>query len=253
MKKSISLILLISIAFNAFSGNTDFNERFKKGNQLYTSGQYEDAVKIYNELTDSKYESPELYFNLANCYYRLNNVGLSIYWYKKAELLSPGDDDIKYNLDLANLRVQNLPPVLPENAISAFYYQLVLAFPIQVWGIASMVFFLTFLGLFFLNIKSNTSRRKKSAFIFSLAALLISLITIFFTGSSHSKLNAKDKAVVMTEQINLKSAPNTNGINLFPVYEGFYANIESTSGKFVEIKLTDGRKGWIMSENLKEL
>jgi hypothetical protein len=253
MKKSISLVILIIVVFNAVSGNTDYSEKFKNGNRLYATGQYEEAAKIYNELASSDYESPDLYYNLGNCCYRMNNVGLSIFWYKKAELLNPGDEDIKYNLDLANLRVQNLPPVVPENAISAFYKTIVLSLPIHLWGIAGLSFFIAFLGFLFWSIKSETSKRKKAAIIFGLTALVISGVMVMFTASLNNTLNTKDKAVVISDQITLKSAPNTNGTNLFPVYEGFFVKVENISGDQAEIKLTDGRKGWIPVKNIKVL
>ncbi len=253
MKKSVLLIVIIIISLNSFSENNDFKEKFKIANRLYTSGQFEEAVKIYEELTKSKYESPELYFNLANSYYRMNNVGLSIYWYKKAEILNPLDEDIKYNLELANLRVENLPPVFPKNALAVFYDNLVLTFPCSVWGIASIIFFLIFISLIFLNIKSQISKTKKLVFIASMLALFFSLISILFTSSHNKKIYTNNKAVVISSQIMLKSTPGNNGNDLFPVYEGFFVTIENNTGEQVEIKLSDGRKGWISTKNLKIL
>lgn len=253
MKKAYIILVFIGIALNAFPGNTPFEEKFKEGNRLYTAGQFNDALKIYSEIAESEFESPELFFNMANCYYRLNNVGLSIYWYKKAELLNPSDDDIKYNLELANLRVQNQPPEMPQTAVSAFYENLVLSFPIQVWGMASLIFFALFLGLIFLKIKSKTSKRKKLAVIFAALALMIALTTILFTSSQYKKVSSNDKAVVISRESIVKSAPGQGGTDLFPVYEGFYVKIESTSGNQAEIKLSDGRKGWISLDQIKIL
>ena len=59
MKKTLYLLLLTSQFFFAQSG-------FEKGNTLYQKGKYEEAIAAYETILESKKESAELYFNLAN-------------------------------------------------------------------------------------------------------------------------------------------------------------------------------------------
>lgn len=78
MKNILYAFLLISQVFFAQNG-------FEKGNALYQKGQYQQAVEEYeNVIKEDKLQSAELYFNLANSYYKLNKVAPSIYNYEKS-------------------------------------------------------------------------------------------------------------------------------------------------------------------------
>ncbi|GAA6771598.1 tetratricopeptide repeat protein [Flavobacterium sp. CGRL2] len=78
MKNILYFFLLISQVFFA-------QGRFEAGNALYEKGQYKEAAQVYeNIIKEDKLHSAELYFNLGNCYYKLNQVAPSIYNYEKA-------------------------------------------------------------------------------------------------------------------------------------------------------------------------
>jgi tetratricopeptide (TPR) repeat protein len=49
---------------------------FEKGNALYKTGKYEQAIDAYGSVLKTNQHSSELYFNLGNCYYKLNKVAL---------------------------------------------------------------------------------------------------------------------------------------------------------------------------------
>ena len=71
MKNIVYLFLLITQVFFAQSS-------FEKGNLLYQDNKFEQAAQEYeNVLKENKEHSAELYFNLANCYYKLNKVAPS--------------------------------------------------------------------------------------------------------------------------------------------------------------------------------
>ena len=77
MKKIIFIFLLTTQVFFAQNG-------FDKGNALYQKGKYEQAVTAYESVLKTKEHSAELYFNLGNCYNKLNKVAPAIYNYEKA-------------------------------------------------------------------------------------------------------------------------------------------------------------------------
>ena len=67
----------------------------------YSKENYSASVQIYEKMSDSIGVSPELYYNLGNSYYKLKNYPKAILNYERALLLSPGDEDIKFNLELS--------------------------------------------------------------------------------------------------------------------------------------------------------
>ena len=63
----------------------------------YQKGNYQQAIRDYEEILKNG-ESAEIYFNLGNAYYRTDNITKAVLNYERARLLSPGDDDINFNL-----------------------------------------------------------------------------------------------------------------------------------------------------------
>ena len=60
--------------------------------------------------------SSELYFNLANAHYKLNNIDPSLYYYAQALLLNTNDDDIENNIAFAkNMTIDEIDVVTEIN------------------------------------------------------------------------------------------------------------------------------------------
>ena len=76
MKKHILLFWLVG-----FLGFSQENSLFDEANTLYNSGKYENAISIYQQIINDGLHSSALYFNMANCYYKLNKIAPSIYHY----------------------------------------------------------------------------------------------------------------------------------------------------------------------------
>jgi tetratricopeptide (TPR) repeat protein len=92
-----------------FSNTQNIDNLFEESNDLYTNGDYQNAVQGYLEIVKSGFESAELYFNIGNSFYKLNNIPESNYYYEKAKSISPNDDDILTNLSFAqNLRIDKI-------------------------------------------------------------------------------------------------------------------------------------------------
>src|SRR5258706_2151249 len=111
MKMLIVCLLLCSVQ-SAFSQEARLE--FNQANQLYRDAQYEKASQLYEQVSKNGYESPALYYNLGNCYFKLHNLRAAVLSYERARRLAPRDEDISYNLRLANLRVVDKIDPLPQ-------------------------------------------------------------------------------------------------------------------------------------------
>lgn len=70
-------------------------------NQLYQVGNYDDAIRIYEQIIDQGVEDSTLYYNLGNSYYGKGDLGRAILNYQRAATLDPRDADIQNNLEIA--------------------------------------------------------------------------------------------------------------------------------------------------------
>jgi SH3-like domain-containing protein len=55
----------------------------------------------------------------------------------------------------------------------------------------------------------------------------------------------------MSPQVNGKSSPDSSGTDLFVLHEGTKVEIEDEVGEWLEIRLSDGNKGWIPANCLE--
>ncbi len=255
MKTKILYVILsiIILNFPAFSENKNIEQQLKDANKLYSESKFEEAAKQYEALISENYVSPELFFNAGNTYYRLNEIGKAIYYYEKAKMLAPNDDDINYNLDLAKLRVKNLPPEVPKIFPVRVFKQTVFWKSYAFWGYVSLLLFIVFLIFVWFYFVSETSKAKKIRLPAAIIFLFFSITAFIFMQYNKSVLTAHNEAIIINNEIIAKSSPEEKANDLFKVYEGYKVKIEGNSGDWYEIKLSDGRKAWVKKDALMVL
>ncbi|SVC26225.1 uncharacterized protein METZ01_LOCUS279079, partial [marine metagenome] len=95
---------------------------YKQGSSYLKSGQYENAVSMFEMILNQGIFHEDLYYNLGNSYYRLGSYGSSIWAYEKAIKLYPLDVDAKFNLSLANAHVKDRI-LIPETHFFIKWYR----------------------------------------------------------------------------------------------------------------------------------
>ncbi len=255
-KKIYKISIIFTLMFFALSISAQEKNEiiiFEKANELYSQKEYEQAIEKYQKVLKNGYESAELYYNLANSYYRTKQLNYSIYYYEKAKLLAPDDEDIQNNSEMAKLLVNNRPTPIPELGIIIFMKKIVTARNHNFWSYLSVSSFIIslFLAAYFLISRSSTT--KKITFSVSVVALFISALSFFFTHKQLNFLKAKNRAIVFSVTSPVNSSPDENSTKLFDVYEGFNVKIADVSGVWYKIILEDGKQGWIKKETLKIL
>ena len=113
------LIHTVFISLLVFAGSSAHAQApdslFASANKLYQQERYIEALEQYQNIEKLDLESASLYFNMANIYYRTNQVAPAIYYYEKALKLNPNDKDIRFNLGFANnMILDNIEP-LPKS------------------------------------------------------------------------------------------------------------------------------------------
>lgn len=246
MKKLFYLLVLSSQLFFAQSG-------FEVGNDLYKNGKYEQAVDAYTSILRAHKESAELYFNLGNCYYKLNKVAPAIYNYEKALLLNPTDSQISNNLRFAQKRTVDEIKVIPKVGFGKLLRDFTAIYDYNSWGIISVGFSFLFL-LFFLGYYFFEAVLIKRSFFFGmfliLVLLLVSVAAAVFEKSHY--LNEKP-AIVFAEQADVKAEPQQLGKLVLVVHEGTKVYVKETVSNWKKIQLTDGTEGWIEKNAILEI
>lgn len=249
MKKFFFLFLLISNI--GWSQSSD--ELFTNANNLYKEGKYQEAIELYTKIEAKNLVSSELYYNLGNCYYKLNKVAPTIYNYEKALKLDPLNQDAQNNLVFAKRLTLDRIEELPKSLLQKFNHNYLQKLTYNEWAKVAIVFSFLAALLFLLFYFVVNSKKKRFYFIFSMLSFLFLITLIAITYNQYSKEKNTIEAIIFTEKIEVKNAPTENSNEIFTLHEGTKIFILDSVDNWKKIKLADGKIGWLETNNLKEL
>lgn len=248
MKKlSIILILLCGLVQFAYAAGTK-----EEADQAYQKEDYTAAIEKYEAILAAEGESADIYYNLGNSYYKAKNMAKAVLNYERALLLNPGDADIRFNLEMARSKtVDQITPV-SEVFIVTWIRSLVNVMSEREWSIVGIVSFWMMLAALTVYIFGRRIVIKKVGFISMVVFLLGTVGANVFADTQKEELVNRTGAIVMNPSLTVKSTPNESGTDLFVLHEGTKVYVEDDSMKeWKEIRLEDGKKGWVKSTTIE--
>ena len=249
MKK---LLYLLSFLFSVvlFAQNEAL---FEKANTLYNNGKYAEAIDNYTAILNTEKHSADLYYNLANANYKLNNIAPSIYYYEKALMLNPNDVDIKNNIAFAKNMTIDAIDVIPDAGFSKVLNTTAHKLSFDGWAKTAIAFVFGFVLLFLIYYFAYSTFKKRLAFIGSAAALIVVFITLAFAFHKYNLDKRDNPAIIFSQESKVKSNPNARSEESFRLHEGTKVQVVEAYEDWRKIKLSDGKVGWVISEDIKLL
>ena len=222
------------------------------GVEAYSNSRYQDAANNWNTLVNLGIEDDQLYYNLGNAYFKMEENARAILCYERALKLNPSNDDAAYNLEFARAGIQDQIVEIPDFFLKRWVDTLSSLCSSNAWS--GLAFALLALGLamvlLFLLARSRAANR--TGFVVAIVSLLLSLSCFLLASRQKSNYLRSDSAVVMTPVCTVKSAPSgDNAKDLFVLHEGTKVKILDTVDKWLNIELADGRQGWMLSSDLE--
>lgn len=248
-----TLIYFLSFLCSIVSNATQNTSLFEEANTLYNQERYNEALSKYKTVLESGEHSAELYFNMANAHYKLNHIAPSIYYYEEALRLAPNDKAIKNNLAFAQNMTIDAIDVIPKMGISRLFDKVIMSTTFNGWALRAVLFSITFAVLFILYYFAISTKRKRLAFVGSGISLLLVLIALIFAFKNQAIVNANKPAIVFAKESNVKNEPNFGSQNAFTLHEGTKVQVLENINNWKKIKLSDGKEGWIVANDIKML
>lgn len=250
MRNLINIFFLLAVNIVTLFAQ-DPKQLFNEANELYKQKEYEKAAQVYEKIATLGYESAEVYYNLGNCYYKTNQTGLTILNYERAKKIEPDNDDIEFNLRLANLRVNDRIEAVPQMMLVVWFKNLLSSHTANGWGKLSLVLLWLALTGSIVFLFSNKFLVKRISFLTAIFLLLLSLLFLFVAYRQNRFEKNNKYGVVMVTNTYIKSAPENNAVDLFILREGVKAAILEENGEWQKIKLADGKVGWIQKNDME--
>ena len=219
----------------------------------YQKGNYQQAIRDYEEILKNG-ESADIYFNLGNAYYRTDNITKAVLNYERARLLSPGDDDINFNLQFA--RSKTIDKITPESEMFfvTWYKSLVNFTSVDNWAKTGILCIVLALLLVLLYLFGPQLMLRKIGFFGGLAFFVIFLLSNLFAFQQKQALDNRTGAIIISPSVNIKKTPAKNSADQFVLHEGTRVDIiDKGMTDWRCIRVGDGREGWIETKAIEEI
>ena len=250
MRRTSLIGLLFAINYLLFSTSASAQTK-ADADSAYVQGNYQKAIELYSELLKEG-QSADVYYNLGNAYYRSEEITQAILAYERALLLSPGDADIRFNLQLA--RTKTIDKMVPQSEFFAvtWYRSLVNQMSVDGWAYTSLALLVLTIVLVLLYLFASPVWLRKVGFFGGLLALLFFLLANLFAWQQKQTLNHRDGAIIIQSAVPVKSTPATSGTDLFILHEGTKVIVtDDTMQDRKEIRMPDGKVGWVETAQIE--
>lgn len=237
------LIILFSVQMLSAS---EWDIYLQEGNKAYSAGNYEDAVSHYLKIIENKFESGELYYNLGNAYYKMDEIGRSIYYYEKALNFIEGDEALEQNLKIARLKIIDKIEPIPRLFIWNWIDSIMKNLSIENWGWLSLALFFLVAIIFSLYILFA----KRILFQFSWIFLVFFSISLIIFITRIYLFESSEFGIIFEKKISVMSEPNLGAAELFILHEGTKIKINRQLNDWIEVSIADGKTGWCKSDQV---
>ena len=250
----LSILLLAVLFYGSLDTQAQqMGDAFANGNQHYIKGKYEQAIAEYLKITKSGQASADLYYNLGNSYFKINQNAQAILYYEKALKLNPAHEDAAFNLHLAQSKSIDKIAPLPEIFFKRWWKNWVALCAFDTWAQLSIAGLLLFIASIIIFIRSSTASLKIISFT-GTVLFLISFGICFFSGwYGHYKFKNETFAIVTSPSTYVKSSPDIQGKDLFILHEGTKGKVTEQIGEWFRLRIADGNEGWVKKEAVEAI
>lgn len=244
MKRSRYLLIAAMLLSNCLFA--DHNQHlFEQGNTLYAQDKYEEAIETYKEIRANGCESWELYYNLGNAYYKNGDLGKAILNYERARLLESDNEDIQFNLEMANLMVADKINQPPQFFLFKIFSDFKNSMGLNILSLIVLATYvlLTAFAISYILVKRRKIRQLSFVVSIPVALLFVVFTTVFVLRIQD--LNNLKYGIIIDNKVDVVSSPEGKGTEIFSLHEGVKVQAEKQVGEWLQIRLSDGKVGWL--------
>lgn len=250
-----SIILLWNLFLGGMGAATSFDSShlgslFNQGCSLYQSGDFDGARQCFQEIVESGIRSATVYFNLGNAYFKNGEIGRAIACYRRAQVLSPLDKDVKANLEVARALISidgQISGYQSSAGSRSIFWPLSFA---QNARVCYMLAYLVACSVVGAILVERSQRWVLLKIALGLVICLIFFGSLYFHQTSLLKRNGDGVIIANTTIV---AGPGAAFEELGRLSQGIEVSILSESGIWLEVKLPGGIIGWVPKESVERL
>lgn len=249
----VLLLLILTLGQMQRSFANPQQEIIKNANTEYSNGYYDHALELYQMVLEQGYTSADLYYNIGNTFFKLNRIPEAVLYYERALKLAPNDENIRFNLELAQKRTFDKIESIPDLFYERWFRSLVNNNTADGWGIWSIVLLSVAFILAAIYLLSPRRGMRVFAFYFSATLIVLALSTLSMAYLQHHFRTANPEGIVFDPSVTVKSSPSDGSIDLFVIHEGTKVKIKDQVGDWYEVRIASGSQGWIKAGTIEKI
>ncbi len=244
------LAVLPALATLARPAHADLlDEAWKRGNEAHLRGDYKAAAAAYEQLDRQHVVSADLYYNLGVTYFRAGQLGHAIWAFERALVVSPDDEDARFNLVQARKLAGQRAHDKLEGAEREPLWSRVATYlgpSAEVWLFCGL-YLGCFALLFLRRSMAHDSRLAVTtgAAILGTGALLAGLLLL-----GRVNLDRIPAAVVLPDRVAVKEGADGNFRTSFEVHGGLRVRVLEREQDWVRVRLANGLEGFVRAEDV---
>lgn len=248
-----SLLFVLAFLFIQTQANASIDTLFEKANHAYTEKNYSEAVQHYEKLIQSGVSSENIYFNLANTYFQLNEKGKSILYYEKILKNNPKHTAAKNNLTFVNKKIEKPFETLPDLFFISFFKKITHLFHKSTWSYIALAFMWFALLAFLIYLYTKNILFKKIAFSNGIFFLLISVFSLVVYLYLNQQLFLSQYGIITQLETTAKAAPSSKSKNKSIFYEGSKLQFYDKVDGYYKVKNEKNEFVWILQSDFSTI
>ena len=250
--KVVAVLVLLGFPMSGFAADAYVDSLFNAASAAYSEGQWADAAGTYTAIENLGLESPALYCNMGNAWFKSGDVAKAMLYYERALKLDPSYDDARYNIAVISDFIQDRIEPVPEFILKTWTRDLCYILDSDTWAVISLIFLAAVAVSLLLLFLSSSLALRRTGFFSAIAAFLLTVMSVSFAFWQKADYSRKDGAVIMVPVVSVKSSPSSDtSTDLFILHEGTKVIILDEVGDWRNIELADGRQGWMKSADME--
>lgn len=249
---------------HAADSKTTARAGWEAGIEAYNNKEYADAVEAFESVVANGHASADVYYNLANAYFKLGQqgdtssrlfaegeLGRAVLNYERALKLDPTMDDARYNLDIAK-DLTNDTEAVPESFIVRLWHSLAGAMTTNGWATLSLSSLFVTVVLVLLYLLHGAIVVRKVAFFLAIATVIIFILATALSLTQLGAATDSHRAVILTNDTTpVHASPDSGSKIIRQPSQGVTVEIERSQGDWTEVRFADGEKGWLRTHSVE--
>lgn len=232
-----------------------------QADSAYVQERYHDALKAYQLMAEQQGTSAELYYNMGNTYYKINDCAHAILCYERSLLLDPTSRDTRENLEFVRQKLKLPVATGSRSFVTQVAQSVAFWFSSNGWAVMAAILFVLCLLAVALYVFAVQVKWRKVGFFSAIALLVLSALALTCSLYLRNRAANSHAAIVMTQSASLSNAPRAPQDNeeAFKLPQGSKVEITDSvttgaadgSGKWYHVESTNGRTAWINGNDIE--